>query len=213
VTISKAISIVNDGVGTAAITAAAGGNAITINAGASDVHLRGLSIEGLGTGTNGIFCSGGTYGGTLAIENCVIWDFPTAGIFIQPTGSAVISGVLSKVITNNNEVGIVVASSPTTGASLNVTVVDSEASNNGIGINVATANTAVTVRNFVASNNGNIGLLAQTNAILRVAHSVVTGNNIGVQAQTGGTLFSYGDNDIDGNTNNNLGVLTTIPTH
>jgi hypothetical protein len=28
-----------------------------------------------------------------------------------------------------------------------------------------------------------------------------------------GTLDSYGDNDIDGNTNNNLGALTVIPTH
>jgi hypothetical protein len=26
-------------------------------------------------------------------------------------------------------------------------------------------------------------------------------------------LNSYGDNDIDGNTNNNTGVLITIPTH
>jgi hypothetical protein len=213
VTINEAISIVNDGVGTASITAGSGGNAITINAGASDVHLRGLTIEGLDTGTNGIFYSGGTYGGNFAIENCVIRDFGGAGIFIQPTGSGVISGVLSKAITNNSGVGIVVNGTLTTGASLNVTIVDSEASNNGIGINVASANTAVTVRNVVASNNGNIGLLAQTNAILRLAQSVVTGNGIGVQAQTGGTLFSYGDNDIDGNTNNNLGVLTTIPTH
>jgi hypothetical protein len=212
VTITKAISILNDGVGVAGIGTSAG-NAITINAGASDVHLRGLTIEGLGTGTNGIFYSGGTFGGTLAIENCVIRNFAGAGIFVGPTGSAVISGVLSKVITNNNGVGIVVNGTLTTGASLNVTIVDSEASNNGIGINVASANTAVTVRNVVASNNGNIGLLAQTKAILRVAHSVVTGSNIGVQTLSGGTLFSYGDNDIDGNTTNNTAVLTTIPTH
>jgi hypothetical protein len=134
VTITKSISIVNDGVGVAAIGASSG-NAITINAGASDFHLRGLTIEGLGTGTNGIFYSGGSFGGTFAIENCVIRDFPTAGIFVQPTGSAVISGVFSKVITNNNGVGIVVNGTLTTGASLNVTIVDREASNNGIGIN------------------------------------------------------------------------------
>ena len=59
VTITKAISIVNDGVGVAAIFASSG-NAITINAGATaSVHLRGLTIEGLGTGTWGIlFISG-----------------------------------------------------------------------------------------------------------------------------------------------------------
>ncbi len=49
VTITKAISIVNDGVGVAAIGTASG-NGITINAGASDsVHLRGLTIEGIGS--------------------------------------------------------------------------------------------------------------------------------------------------------------------
>jgi hypothetical protein len=48
VTINKSISIVNDGVGVAAIGASSG-NAITITAGASDsVHLRGLTIEGKG---------------------------------------------------------------------------------------------------------------------------------------------------------------------
>src|SRR5579884_2819618 len=61
VTITKAVSIVNDGVGTAGVQAASG-NAITINAGASDlVTLRGLNIDGLGTGANGIvFNSGGS---------------------------------------------------------------------------------------------------------------------------------------------------------
>ena len=105
----------------------------------------------------------------------------------------------------------------TTGASLNVTFVDSEASSNSnIGVlalsSPGTAATAVMLRNSVASNNGT-GLLAQRTAILRVAHSVVTGNNMGVQTETGGTLFSYGDNDIDGNTNNNIGVLTPLPMH
>jgi hypothetical protein len=48
VTITKAVSIVNDGVGVAGIQ---GVNGVTINAGASDsVHLRGLTIEGLGSG-------------------------------------------------------------------------------------------------------------------------------------------------------------------
>jgi hypothetical protein len=51
------------------------------------------------------------------------------------------------------------------------------------------------------------------NAVLRVVHSVVTGNNTGVGTQGGGILDSYGDNDIDGNTSNNYGALTTIITH
>ena len=68
------------------------------------------------------------------------------------------------------------------------------------------------VRNSVASYNGT-GLLAQTNAILRVAHSVVTGNGSGVPRADGGTLFSYGDNDINGNTTTTRAVLTSLAMH
>jgi hypothetical protein len=72
ITISKAISIVNDGVGTAGIQAVSG-NAVTINAGASDaVTLRGLNIDGLGTGQNGIVFNSGA---NLTVVNCIIRHF------------------------------------------------------------------------------------------------------------------------------------------
>jgi hypothetical protein len=151
VTITKAISIVNDGVGVATIRASSN-NAITINAGASDsVHRRGLTIEGIG-GANGILFN---TGGNLAVEYCVIQNFAFAGIkispsttsnfwvsntiasnngdtgiFVGPTGSAIVKGVMSKVTTNNNFDGIKVVGAFTTGAALNVTIVDSVASNN-----------------------------------------------------------------------------------
>jgi Right handed beta helix region len=236
VTITKAISIVNDGVGTAGITAGSG-NAVTINAAATDsVHLRGLTLTGLGTGATGIQFN---TGGNLAIENCVVRGFfnginispstsssfsvsntiasnKSGGIFVQPTGSAVVTGVLGKVTANNNFNGISVDGGLTTGASLNVTIADSEASNNiGVGVVAAsspgTAATAVMLRNVVASNNGT-GLEANTTAIIRVAHSVVTGNGFGVDTAAG-TLFSYSDNDIDGNANNNTGILTPLAMH
>jgi hypothetical protein len=242
VTITRAISIFNDGVGVAGIQTEPDTNGVTINAGASDsVHLRGLTIEGLGVGTNGIRFN---TGGNLAIENCVVRNFtlagiaitpstssnfsvsntiasdnPNEGIAINPQGAAVVQGVLSKVTANNNNsAGIVVDGSFTTGASLNVTVVDSEAANNG-GAGVAAvslprqAAAAVMVRNVIANNNKNSGLAVQGNAILRVAHSVVTGNNTGLVTDRGGAIFSYGDNDIDGNANDNTGVLTSLAMH
>src|SRR5262245_56090079 len=50
VTISKSISILGHGF---AGIAAPGGTAVTVNAGASDrINLRGLLIDGVGTGTN-----------------------------------------------------------------------------------------------------------------------------------------------------------------
>jgi hypothetical protein len=245
VTINKSISIVNDGVGVAAIGASSG-NAITITAGASDsVHLRGLTIEGKGSGLNGIQFD---TGGNLQIENCVIRNFgngivvgPTtsssffvsntiaannvsSGIAILPTHWAVVTGVLGKVSAANNFFGILVDSTgifvgraSTPGGSLNVTIVDSAASNNAnTGVITSSgsggAATVVMLRNVVASNNG-VGLFTRSSATLRVAHSVVTGNNTGVQSDGGGILDSYGDNDIDGNTNNNTGVLTRLAMH
>jgi hypothetical protein len=100
VTIIHAISIVNDGAGTAGITASSG-NAITINAGTSDsVHLRGLTIEGISGATNGILFNSG---GNLEIENCVVRGFVSgAGIFISPSTSSSFS-VSNTIASNNGE--------------------------------------------------------------------------------------------------------------
>ncbi|MGI8567850.1 MAG: right-handed parallel beta-helix repeat-containing protein [Methylocella sp.] len=178
VTIAKAISIVNDGVGTAGITAGSGSAGVKINAGAGDsVHLRGLTIDGPGTsGSNGIQF---TTGGNLEIENCVVRIFQTGifigpstsssftvsntiaannagGISVQPSGSGVVTSVLSKIIANNNNTGIVVEGKFTTAASLNVVVADSETSNNNSGTGVSAdsasgaAPTSILVRNVVA---------------------------------------------------------------
>src|ERR1019366_8861225 len=104
--ITKAVSIVNDGVGTAGVQAPSG-NGVTINAGASDsVHLRGLTIEGTGGGQNGILFN---TGGNLAIENCVIRDFTNAGIDIAPSTSSSFS--VSNTIASNNRGGGVRGSS------------------------------------------------------------------------------------------------------
>src|SRR5476651_1203685 len=60
ITITKSVSIVNDGVGTAGVQATSG-NAITINAGPTDaVYLRGLNVDGVNfAGLNGIAFNSG----------------------------------------------------------------------------------------------------------------------------------------------------------
>src|ERR1700736_2255766 len=69
VTIHKSISIVNAGAGVAGILAGAGFTGVTINADPNDnVHLRGLTIDGIGSGLSGIQFNTGK---NLAIENCV----------------------------------------------------------------------------------------------------------------------------------------------
>jgi hypothetical protein len=60
------------------------------------------------------------------------------------------------------------------------------------------------VRNSTIANNGSDGLEAQgTGATVRVTRSTITGNSTGWATSTGGVVLSYGDNNIDGNTNVN----------
>src|SRR5262249_1158050 len=77
VSITKSISITNDGAGeVAAVTLGAGfgsGIVFFIQAGAGDVvSLRGIVIDGLGDGVKGIYA---TQVSALHIQNCVIKNF------------------------------------------------------------------------------------------------------------------------------------------
>src|ERR1700688_5045195 len=91
VTINQAVSIINTS-NFAGVTVASG-NGITINAGANDsVTLRGLTVDGGGTGSNGIVFNSG---GKLTIDQCDVMNFVGSGIFMQPT-----SGNSNIIITN-----------------------------------------------------------------------------------------------------------------
>jgi hypothetical protein len=86
-TITKAISI--QGHGFSGISAPSG-NGITINAGASDkISLRGLLIDGVGTGANGIQFNTGAF---LNVQESLIRNFGGSGIaFISLGGQATCS--------------------------------------------------------------------------------------------------------------------------
>src|SRR5450432_3741914 len=82
VSISKSISIVNDGVGTAGVQATSG-NAITIQAGARDsVYLKGLNIDGVQQqGQEGVVFNQGS---SLTITDCTVRHFAKRGIKLAP---------------------------------------------------------------------------------------------------------------------------------
>jgi hypothetical protein len=238
-TITHAISIVNDGVGTAGVIVPSGGNGITINAGSNDaVSLRGLSVEGGGVGATGIKFNSGA---SLTVENCVIRhmtgngiDFTSttatsaltvsnslmadngaAGINLVPSGSA--TAVFNRVEANNNGFyGILVGGDISPGTNtVNATVSDSVAAGNGSAgfysssLSAGTAPTSLMVTHSVSANNGTGVFSIGTGAIVRLANSTVTGNASGWQAVSGGVISSYGDNYIDGN-GTNTGSLTPI---
>jgi hypothetical protein len=237
-TINKAISIVNDGVGTAGVIVPSGGIGITITAGTSDaVSLRGLSIEGGGVGQTGIQFNSGK---SLTVENCVIRhmtnngiDFLSttatsaltvsntlvadngwSGIFLQPTGSA--TAVFNRVELNNNgRPGILADGQLSAGTNtINATVSESVAagnSNAGFFSNTISgkAPTSLMLFHSVAANNVT-GVYAQgSGATVRLANSTLTGNQFGWTALSSGVVASYGDNYIDGN-GSNINSLTPI---
>ena len=229
VTITQAVSIINDGVGEVGLQAAAGGAAITINAGPNDViHLRGLTLEGGGTALNGIVFNAG---GILEVLNSTVRHFTNNGfnitpgnssgflisntfvsangnfgIRIAPSGAAVVNGVIHKVTASDNyNDGIRINGASSTGRA-SVTIVDSVISKNGgngiyAGSSSSGAAPSVTLRNSVVSYNA-YGVYASNYSTFRIAHSGITDNtNYGAYIIAGGNSFinSYSDNNIDGN--------------
>ena len=206
VTITKALSIVNDGVGTAGVQATSG-DAVTINAGVADaIVLRGLDIDGLGTATNGIQFTAGqslivencsirhvtaqginfnpNTASSLAVSNTLAADNGDAGIYLHPGvgGTGAVTAVVSHVeLKNNHNNGLIVDGAQFAGE-IDVTVFESVAAGNGqygfgVGSTTGEAFTTLTLFHSVAVNNGNAGIAAQdAGAILRIAQSLVTGN-------------------------------------
>lgn len=229
-TINKAISIVAQGV-TAGISVFSG-DGIDINAGALDtVILRGLTVNNQGTPDGGgiVFIAGGT----LHIEGCVVNGFNTSpglgginfqggarlevkdsilrgnlvGVDVGAT-SGTAQAVIDQVRLEGNETGVVA------GTGSKVTVRNSLASGNGNGflaVSSSAANAELNIENCVASNNSS-GIVARSDstgvATVRVSNSAVTDNNIGLE--NGGSpavLLSRGNNTVEGNTNNTAGTV------
>jgi hypothetical protein len=232
VTITKSITLEN--VGAVGSVLVSGTNAIVVNdggAGTAVVVLRGLSLEGLATGVNGVLFASGKQ---LLVERCDIGNFSGgAGIAFTPTKTASLS-VIDTTIHNNGASanpsttgGILIApgGSATVDAVLqNVRIVD----NNGFGLQAKGAATA-TVRNSVASQNAGDGLVASSTtiaakllldavltsgnggsgilaqgaaALVQLSDSTISGNVQGIRATGGGAVISFGNNrNFNNNTN------------
>jgi len=190
VTITKAITISCEA-GTAGVLVS-GTPGITVNAGPNDqITLRGLDIDGLGTGTNGINFIAGK---ALLVDNCVIYEFATNAINagLGAPGSV---AVRNTVITNIGGDGIRVSSSAG-GASLSVDNVNISRTNNGIEVAAGAIGT-VNRSNIFANASG---VLASANgAILNVANTVLASNNFGANASVLGATIGLDNNDLFAN--------------
>ena len=191
VTITKAITIACEGV-TAGVLAA-GTNGIIVNAGASDqVTLRGLDINGFGTGLNGIRFLAGK---ALIVDNCQIYEFTTHGIDVALGASGSSLTVKDTRINNLGGVGIRVTTT-VGGVSLSADHVNISRVSSGV---EAAAGGNASVSNSIMTTASN-GVLASANgAVMTVANSVMSSNNVGANATVSGATIALTNSDLFAN--------------
>jgi hypothetical protein len=147
------------------------------------VTLKGLEIDGGGSGANGIQFNSGA---ALNVQDSVIRGFAT-GISFQPQAASSFS--ISGTILYNNTTGVLFQTSTASTGVLS----DAHLVNNASGAVVqgasSTSVVSLTVQNGVVANNGTVGLLS---TVVNVSGSTIANNGTGVQAQAGSTVTGNG---------------------
>ena len=215
IVIRQAISIINDGSGTATILAPSG-DAIDVQVGASDsVLIKGLTLDGAGTGTIGVAMYSG---GDLVIEDCTIQSFhrgsgvviappngatPTFlidrarvvgsdkgdGVAVVPPGAA--TGQIRATTFANNAVGVYVQSGAVV---IEDSVIEGLSTSYSYGLVSTGAGTAVVAKRSHFNGLGT-GALSQGGASLGLSDDAFTHNHLDLyNPQSAATLNSYGDN-------------------
>ena len=223
VTITKSISITNDGAGEAGILAS-GTNAIIVNAAASDVvNLRGIIIDGAPLAVPGLNGIRFLAGKALHIQNCVIKNFAGAapsGFGIQLASSGVSQlFVTDTVISNNgsgtNGGGILIQ--PTGLGSAKVFLQRVTLEGNVLGVKVdgtgstGTSGNSLFVRDSVVSGNSQTGIsvtvpVGGQGSNIFVDRTAVVGNGtIGILANGGASAILVSNSTI---TLNGTGIAT-----
>ncbi|WP_337042800.1 hypothetical protein [Emticicia sp. 17c] len=195
VTITKSITINGDG--TLAGVLGAGVNGIIINAAADDiVIIRSISINGGGSGLNGIKYIAG---GQVNVENCTINGIAAggSGILVDHSAKALLT-VRNTTITGplNTMNGISIKTSSATDTA------KAFIENSNIQ-GLATAITArdraiINLNNCVVSNNYKALYTEVSTSLIRVSNTSVYNNTIGVDTGLG-KIVSFGNNQVAGN--------------
>ncbi|HEY0428263.1 MAG TPA: hypothetical protein VGC76_10815 [Pyrinomonadaceae bacterium] len=218
VTITKSVTIdCEDTQGTISATVSTG---IIVNITdpadtAKTVRLRGLSINGFGTGTIGVKVIAGN---KLVLEQVVIDGFTSHGVSIQTSSGAF--SFVAKDTTIRNNTGNGINTFLTGAATTTVSVEDSLLIFNGIGLNQGSATTG-TIKNSGITNNttgiqassstsilgvkdcviahNGTGILAGSSAVIRIGSNIITANTTGL---SGSNIYTWDGNFVEGNTTN-----------
>jgi hypothetical protein len=240
VTLSKSLTIDGGtGAGWASILASGASAGIIVNPGASGiVRLRNISINGNGTGVDGIrFLTGAT----LQMENIHIFSFSGDGVEVAFTGATV--GRLNArnlVINECGGSGLLVGGTNTQQHAIGLDNVNISRCGHGVRVNnravVRLSNSVITLVNSSVSSAAVLADSAVVGgAIIDVVNTQLDFNSIAVQANAnqavrlarahimnngtalnfaGGTIATYKNNEIGGNAGGEVfASLTPIDVH
>lgn len=193
-----------------------GTNGIIVNAGATDrVVLRGLDINGgtpVSPGVNGIrFLAGGS----LVVDDCVIYNSAAAdpsgnGIVIANAAGVAEVQVLNSLISGNGSAagsGAGILIQPTGSGSVDLTVNNTVLANNRVGLRANSTTTSgtidVTVIDSTAASSAFHGFVAHapTGQIRMMLNRVRSIHNAeeGIRANGAGAVVTVGDSVVTGN--------------
>jgi hypothetical protein len=227
ITITKSITL-NGGTGAGfASILVSGTNGVNIAAGNTGVvTLRYIDVQGIGTGINGISI---TSASKVHIENSLVTGFTNRGItdgrrasgFLYITDTTVrdnangvvlapAGGSINAIMDNVRSFGNTTAGFLVSGVSF-ATIRNSLGSGNGTGFLAQGAPAEMNLENCVAASNGTgvqngVGGATTT----RLSNCVIVENTTGV-SNLAGSLLSFGNNKIGGNTGANTGVTAASP--
>lgn len=229
VTITKSITIDGSGAGTMAGVLVSGTNGITIQVPAgSEVILRGIDFEGLGTGLAGVAVSGGSGAGTVHIEDARFDQFSNPAI--QVAGSGAGSSVTTVIVKNTkirncSGAGVAGISADATNGAVSLVTDGVSVYNCGVGlsanagakVNAANSNFSANTNGVVANNGATVtldttvvslcpgaGVQSEgTGTTVRLTNTSIFDNGgAGLATSAGGAIISFVNNRIYGNTPN-----------
>jgi Right handed beta helix region len=202
VTITKSITI--NGEGTLAGILSAGTTGIIVNSATAEVRLIKISIHGAGTGLHGIRVLAAK---SVLVEDCTITAVTQNGISTEFTNDGVLT-VNKTSISNCTLNGINVA--PTATGSAKIVVNNCTIVSTGTAVNVAPAAAKIgqiSIANSLISFNTTAINSSTATSTVRLSNTSILDNTTGVAAGLG-SVVSFGNNKIAGNTNN--GPITAL---
>lgn len=153
-----------------------------------------------------------TGGARLHVANVTIDHLGTsgtiAGIYIKPSSSSADVTIENSRI-SHNQFGIIADGSlgVIRGILTNSTVSDNV--NNGVTVTGGSSAFFLVKETTVAHNH--FGLVAGSNSGMLVSRSAVVANTTGLFTTTGGVLYSYGNNEVNGNTTTDGAFTGSLP--